>query len=149
MTRSETTHRDMTPSLRTYDKLIIDATTPIEPDRRGNYGNQVRDLPEMGGGHQTPTARREPRTQFERNAMATNVICPRCAFDTIEQLHTSPVRGVWDVMQCLYCWRTSEPARRTGRAAYPYDFKMTVEDIVNAPEVPAIPPLLAHRGSRC
>jgi vanillate/4-hydroxybenzoate decarboxylase subunit C len=30
------------------DKLIIDATTPIEPDRRGNYENQVRDLPEMG-----------------------------------------------------------------------------------------------------
>ncbi|MGW2169498.1 non-oxidative hydroxyarylic acid decarboxylases subunit C [Streptomyces sp. NPDC001705] len=30
------------------DKLIIDATTPVEPDKRGNYGNQVRDLPEMG-----------------------------------------------------------------------------------------------------
>jgi vanillate/4-hydroxybenzoate decarboxylase subunit C len=30
------------------DKLIIDATTPIAPDRRGNYDNQVRDLPEMG-----------------------------------------------------------------------------------------------------
>jgi UbiD family decarboxylase len=30
------------------DKLIIDATTPASPDRRGNYGNQVRDLPEMG-----------------------------------------------------------------------------------------------------
>jgi UbiD family decarboxylase len=29
-------------------KLIIDATTPVEPDNRGNYGNQVRDLPEMG-----------------------------------------------------------------------------------------------------
>jgi vanillate/4-hydroxybenzoate decarboxylase subunit C len=30
------------------DKLIIDATTPVAPDRRGNYGNQVRNLPEMG-----------------------------------------------------------------------------------------------------
>ncbi|GAX49494.1 non-oxidative hydroxyarylic acid decarboxylases subunit C [Streptomyces olivochromogenes] len=29
-------------------KLIIDATTPAKPDNRGNYGNQVRDLPEMG-----------------------------------------------------------------------------------------------------
>ncbi|RCG25886.1 UbiD family decarboxylase [Sphaerisporangium album] len=28
------------------DKLIIDATTPVSPDNRGNYGNQVRDLPE-------------------------------------------------------------------------------------------------------
>ncbi|MGW3284284.1 non-oxidative hydroxyarylic acid decarboxylases subunit C [Streptomyces sp. NPDC001002] len=28
------------------DKLIIDATTPVSPDARGNYGNQVRDLPE-------------------------------------------------------------------------------------------------------
>lgn len=29
------------------DKLVIDATTPVEPDRRGNYTNPVRDLPEM------------------------------------------------------------------------------------------------------
>ncbi|MER5527612.1 non-oxidative hydroxyarylic acid decarboxylases subunit C [Streptomyces sp. NPDC002677] len=29
-------------------KLIIDATTPVRPDNRGNYGNQVHDLPEMG-----------------------------------------------------------------------------------------------------
>jgi len=29
------------------DKLIIDATTPVSPDNRGNYGNQVHDLPEM------------------------------------------------------------------------------------------------------
>ena len=81
--------------------------------------------------------------------MATNVICPRCAFETIEQLYTSPVSGVWEVLQCqqcLYCWRTSEPARRTHRDAYPDEFKRTVGDIVNAPEVPAIPPLLAKTG---
>jgi vanillate/4-hydroxybenzoate decarboxylase subunit C len=28
------------------DKLIIDATTPVAPDRRGHYGQQVHDLPE-------------------------------------------------------------------------------------------------------
>ncbi|MFD7711199.1 non-oxidative hydroxyarylic acid decarboxylases subunit C [Streptomyces sp. NPDC059785] len=28
------------------DKLVIDATTPVAPDHRGSYGNQVRDLPE-------------------------------------------------------------------------------------------------------
>jgi UbiD family decarboxylase len=28
------------------DKLVIDATTPVAPDPRGNYGNPVRDLPE-------------------------------------------------------------------------------------------------------
>ncbi|MQY34374.1 Phenolic acid decarboxylase subunit C [Streptomyces sp. RB17] len=28
------------------DKLVIDATTPVAPDRRGTYGNPVRDLPE-------------------------------------------------------------------------------------------------------
>jgi vanillate/4-hydroxybenzoate decarboxylase subunit C len=28
------------------DKLVIDATTPVAPDNRGHYGNQVRDLPE-------------------------------------------------------------------------------------------------------
>jgi vanillate/4-hydroxybenzoate decarboxylase subunit D len=72
------------------------------------------------------------------------MICPRCAHDHVEQLFTSPVAGAWDVLQCqqcLYCWRTSEPARRTRRDSYPDSFKMTAEDIRRAPEVPAIPPL--------
>ena len=80
--------------------------------------------------------------------MADNLICPRCAHTTIEKLYTSPVPGVWDVLQCqqcLYCWRTSEPARRTQRDAYPESFKMTADDIANAPEVPAIPPLVSNR----
>ncbi|WP_332880995.1 non-oxidative hydroxyarylic acid decarboxylases subunit D [Streptomyces sp. NBC_00564] len=74
--------------------------------------------------------------------MATN--CPRCAFDTLAHVFSSPVPGAWDVLQCqqcLYMWRTSEPARRTQRDAYPDQFKMTVQDIENAPEVPTIPPL--------
>ena len=82
--------------------------------------------------------------------MATNVICPRCAFATIEALYPSEVPGVWAVLQCqqcLYCWRTSEPARRTDPDAYPDAFKMTLDDIANAAEVPAIPPLLAKTRS--
>ncbi len=30
------------------DKLVIDATTPVAPDNRGNYGLSVSDLPETG-----------------------------------------------------------------------------------------------------
>ncbi|MGQ4596826.1 non-oxidative hydroxyarylic acid decarboxylases subunit D [Nocardia sp. R6R-6] len=72
-------------------------------------------------------------------------ICPRCAHDLIEQLFTSPVPGVWDVLQCqrcFFCWRTSEPPRRSRRDAYPDTFKLTADDIANAVELPAIPPLL-------
>jgi hypothetical protein len=75
---------------------------------------------------------------------AVNTVCPRCAYETIDTLYTSPVPDVWEVLQCaqcLYTWRTSEPARRTQRDAYPDNFKMTLEDIANAPEVPTIPPL--------
>jgi vanillate/4-hydroxybenzoate decarboxylase subunit D len=50
--------------------------------------------------------------------------------------------------QCLYTWRTSEPARRTQRDAYPDHFTMTIEDIANAPEVPRIPPLRTQPSSR-
>ncbi|MEV1022119.1 non-oxidative hydroxyarylic acid decarboxylases subunit D [Streptomyces sp. NPDC050264] len=70
--------------------------------------------------------------------------CPRCAFGAVSLLATSPVPGVWDVLQCdrcLYAWRTTEPARRTRRDAYPDLFKLTPADIDNAIEVPAIPPL--------
>ncbi|MFH8569443.1 non-oxidative hydroxyarylic acid decarboxylases subunit D [Streptomyces sp. NPDC017993] len=38
-------------------------------------------------------------------------------------------------------WRTIEPARRTRRASYPAEFRMTQADIDGAPEVPAIPSL--------
>ncbi|MFS4092124.1 non-oxidative hydroxyarylic acid decarboxylases subunit C [Streptomyces sp. AF1A] len=43
---------ELAPQARTpgiVDKLVIDATTPVAPDRRGTYGNQVRDLPETAG----------------------------------------------------------------------------------------------------
>ncbi|WP_406109783.1 hypothetical protein OG698_44175 [Streptomyces sp. NBC_01003] len=72
------------------------------------------------------------------------VECPRCAFAEISLLATSPVPGVWDVVQCgrcLYTWRTIEPARRTQRDAYPDTFKLTEADIDGAIEVPAVPPL--------
>ncbi|MGW0792542.1 non-oxidative hydroxyarylic acid decarboxylases subunit D [Streptomyces sp. NPDC002911] len=80
--------------------------------------------------------------------MNSSALCPRCAYETVSTLFTSPVRGAWDVLQChqcLYTWRTSEPARRTRRDAYPEQFKMTLADIENAIEVPAVPPLRSAR----
>jgi hypothetical protein len=76
--------------------------------------------------------------------MAEASICPRCACRTVEKIFSSPVTGVWDVLQCQQCfymWRTSEPARRTQRDAYPKAFMVTVEDIQNASEMPTVPPL--------
>lgn len=76
--------------------------------------------------------------------MAETTTCPRCAYQTVERLFSSPVPGVWDVLQCgrcLYTWRTTEPARRTDRDAYPEEFRMTQADIDAAPEVPTVPPL--------
>ncbi|MER6980365.1 non-oxidative hydroxyarylic acid decarboxylases subunit D [Streptomyces carpinensis] len=73
-------------------------------------------------------------------------VCPRCAHDTLEHVHASPVPGIWDVLQCvrcLYMWRTSEPARRSRRDAYPESFRMTGDDIEAAGEVPVVPPLRA------
>ncbi|MGD3112829.1 non-oxidative hydroxyarylic acid decarboxylases subunit D [Streptomyces sp. YGL11-2] len=72
------------------------------------------------------------------------MICPRCAHGTIETVNGSPVPGAWEVLQCgrcLFMWRTTEPARRTRRDAYPVEFRMTPADIDNAPQVPVIPPL--------
>lgn len=70
--------------------------------------------------------------------------CPRCAYDRIDRIAVSPVPDVWEVRQCarcLYTWRTTEPPRRTRRDAYPEEFRMTPDDIENAPEVPPVPPL--------
>lgn len=73
--------------------------------------------------------------------------CPRCDAGTIEQLATSPVPGVWEVLQCtrcLYSWRTTEPARRTTRAEYPERFRWTQADLDAAHPVPTVPPLRAR-----
>ena len=73
--------------------------------------------------------------------------CPRCAHATVDTVTTSPVPGVWDVLQCarcLYMWRTTEPDRRTRREAYPVEFRMTQADIEAAPEVPVVPPLVVR-----
>ncbi|KOV56219.1 non-oxidative hydroxyarylic acid decarboxylases subunit D [Streptomyces sp. MMG1121] len=76
-------------------------------------------------------------------AEPTSTVCPRCACTRLEHVHSSPVPGVWDVLQCarcLYMWRTSEPARRARREAYPEGFRLTEEDLASADEVPAVPP---------
>lgn len=73
------------------------------------------------------------------------MICPRCEADHIAELASSPVSGVWTVYQCQHCfytWRSSEPLRRTDPAHYPASFKMTQQDIDDAPMVPPVPPLL-------
>lgn len=74
----------------------------------------------------------------------TSAACPRCACAQLAHVHSSPVPGVWDVLQCtrcLYMWRTSEPARRTRREAYPESFRLSGDDLANAAEMPAVPPL--------
>ncbi|MEU2616790.1 non-oxidative hydroxyarylic acid decarboxylases subunit D [Streptomyces sp. NPDC007157] len=81
-------------------------------------------------------------TKTTKNASPAE--CPRCGHDKLDLIHTSPVAGVWEIChcrQCLYMWRTSEPARRTRRDAYPDSFKMTIEDIRDAVELPVVPPL--------
>lgn len=78
------------------------------------------------------------------------MLCPRCTWETINRLACSPVAGVWEVLQCgrcLYTWRTTEPERRTSRDAFPEKFRLTQDDIDNAPEVPSVPPLLPSAGS--
>lgn len=88
-----------------------------------------------------------PLTSSSESPPNSPRMCPRCAYDTIVAVATSPVPGVWDVLRCdrcLYMWRTTEPARRTRREAYPVEFRMTRADLDNAPEVPVIPPLEAR-----
>lgn len=75
------------------------------------------------------------------------MICPRCGHAAVQVLASSPVPGVWDVVQCTHClytWRTTEPARRTTPADYPEAFRLTQEDIDAAHELPAVPPLLTQ-----
>jgi hypothetical protein len=74
--------------------------------------------------------------------------CPRCAHEAIEVLASSPVPGVWEVVQCAHClytWRTTEPARRTRPEAYPEMFRLSQQDIDSAIELPAVPRLRVHK----
>ncbi|WP_320782089.1 non-oxidative hydroxyarylic acid decarboxylases subunit D [Streptomyces sp. CRN 30] len=81
--------------------------------------------------------------QHDDRALPT--VCPRCEHDALTTVADSPVPGVWQVFRCarcLYMWRSTEPARRTRREAYPVGFRMTAADIAAAIEVPTVPPLV-------
>jgi hypothetical protein len=72
-------------------------------------------------------------------------ICPRCAADSIATIAFSPVPAAWELRQCegcLYTWRTTEPARRSQRYAYPVAFRLNKDDLHHAEEIPRIPPLV-------
>lgn len=78
------------------------------------------------------------------------MICPRCAWESLDRLATSPVPEVWEVWQCtrcLYTWRTSEPERRTRREEYPERYRITQADIDSSSEMPAVPPLRARESA--
>ncbi|WJR36390.1 non-oxidative hydroxyarylic acid decarboxylases subunit D [Mycobacteroides immunogenum] len=75
---------------------------------------------------------------------SVQIPCPRCEDGTATVIAVSPVPLVWQIYQCatcLYCWRSTEPARRTDRASYPREFRLTRAGIDGARDVPAIPPL--------
>lgn len=70
--------------------------------------------------------------------------CPRCGDGNAGVIAVSEVSDVWEIYQCAICmyfWRSTEPRRRTERAFYPEEFRMTRADIEKAPEVPTVPPL--------
>ncbi|GAA2274269.1 hypothetical protein GCM10010145_52230 [Streptomyces ruber] len=87
------------------------------------------------------------QTNDQPNDRTLPAVCPRCEHDALTTVADSPVPGVWQVFQCarcLYMWRSTEPARRTRREAYPAGFRLTAEDIDAAIEVPTVPPLAAR-----
>ena len=78
-------------------------------------------------------------------ASPSQSVCPRCGAEVIETIAVSPVAGVWELRQCercLYTWRTTEPARRSQRDAYPEAFRLTEADMQHAEEIPRVPPLV-------
>jgi hypothetical protein len=101
-------------------KMIIDATTPVAPDIRGDYGEEL------------DTLTRPPS-------------CPRCRSGSVEIRSTSPVAGVsivYACSTCLYAWRSTEPIDNTEPDHYPVRFRLLPADLPDLPVAPSIPHLL-------
>ncbi|MBQ6491857.1 MAG: vanillic acid non-oxidative decarboxylation protein [Atopobiaceae bacterium] len=66
------------------------------------------------------------------------MICPRCGFEGISTIATSPIEGAWEVYecdQCFFSWRSTEDV-------VVHDvFKLTKEQIDNLQVIPPVPPL--------
>jgi len=66
------------------------------------------------------------------------MICPRCGFEGISTIATSPIEGAWEVYecdQCFFSWRSTEDVNV-------HDvFKLTKEQIDNLQVIPPVPPL--------
>jgi UbiD family decarboxylase len=129
------------------NKLLIDATTPVRPDARGRHEHPVRDLPGVAAWLERLRTPHGPAPVGPSSTVDSEPpsACPRCAEPAPERVAVSPVPGAWEVYQCGRChygWRTTEPAHRTRREAFPPDLRWAPRDIAEAPQLPLVPPLL-------
>ena len=85
-------------------KMIIDATTPVAPDRRGDYGEEL-DTPEGTDAWHKKLADliKETWQMNTPTETTTPSMCPRCRSGTVAHLASSPLEGVWSVFQCTTC----------------------------------------------
>ena len=77
--------------------------------------------------------------------------CPRCAYETVDHVASSPVVGVWEVFgcpRCNYFWRSTEPRARTSRPLFPEKYRLTAETVAAAPPYPGIPPLRQQKSNQ-
>jgi hypothetical protein len=72
---------------------------------------------------------------------STVPICPRCESSSTKIRFESPVVGVWTLYgceDCLFTWRSTEPATITDPTLYPARFKVRLEKLKDIPVMPAI-----------
>ena len=110
-------------------KMIIDATTPVAPDRRGDYG-ELLDTPKRpsmaGQAHDAAQGSKEVR-----QSMAKSSLCPRCRSNATAVRAQSPVAGVWTIFgcdTCFYTWRSTELVETTDPDKYPEVFRLNPVD---------------------
>ncbi|MCP4180253.1 MAG: UbiD family decarboxylase [bacterium] len=133
-----------------HSKLIIDATTPVAPDKvlrdtellhppknTEKWEKLLRDMINKGI---------EPKNIIpdilDKTKAALYKICPRCDKKNISLLSNSPIRDKWKMYlcnDCLYSWRSTEIEELKNPELYSKKFKLTKEIIENLMEVPPLP----------
>ena len=68
---------------------------------------------------------------------APAIPCPRCGSATSIVAY-SPVPGCWEMYSCATCWyawRSTEPGTATDPDLYPYEFRLDVKSLADAPRI--------------
>jgi len=119
-------------------KMIIDATTPVAPDRRGTTARCSTRRTDRCVAREAHRSDQSYEEMSEAMPSTSPPICPRCRSATHASAGQVARCRCWTVSgcdTCFYTWRSTEPEENTNPEKYPAVFRLNPADLGKLPAI--------------